>query len=266
MTNTDDFSIAFSDQGTGTPILWLHGLMMGSEVDEQLHVINFQQLSQSARIIRIDSPGHGQSLPAENTHLYKWDQLPNVYTHVEHKLNIQDKIIAGFSMGSAAAIHYACQFHQHTKALILAMPPKIWAQRPEQCKAYQKMAKLASTNRFKQLLPRLLNDTPVQFVEDAFPGSRRIATQAMSNLSSEVYPQLFSAAAQSDYPDKELVVQLDIPVLILGWEGDDTHPISSIDQLKTVLPKAEIHIAENIDQLNQFTSVVENFVRKISSE
>ncbi|MCL3778962.1 alpha/beta hydrolase [Prolixibacteraceae bacterium JC049] len=263
--NLETGTIAYSDKGAGMPIFWMHGLMMGAEVDEQLRVIDFEQLSQKFRLIRIDAPGHGQSSASTIAESYQWNRLPMAHEAIAQELNIQQKVVAGFSMGSAAAIHYACQHPENIKALILAMPPKIWSDRPEQCKSYNKMAQLASTGRLQRLLPCLLTDTPIQFVEDAFPGSRKIATQAMSSLAPEVYYNLFTAAAQSDYPSKEEVEKLNIPTLILGWEGDDTHPHSSIEQLKSVLPKAEVHIAKNITELKQFTTIVEEFVASHSS-
>ena len=47
---------------------------------------------------------------------------------------------------------------------------------------------------------------------------------------------IYLSFPRSDFPEKDKIKKLaGIPILILGWESDDVHPLSTIEELKPLL-------------------------------
>ncbi len=250
---------SFSDHGKGKPLLWMHGMLMNAHADNLLGVIRFDELEETCRIIRCEAPAHGESTATTCSEIFQWSKLPEVFNAIATKLNLERLIVGGFSMGSAAAINFALKYPQKVKALILAMPPVIWDDRRQQCDAYKRMARLAKDNRLQRTLPQLSGHTVPSFIEKAYPGTRKAIIEQMSMLDTNQYEPVLQGAAASDYPAPDEIKKINVPVVILGWEEDPTHPIESIRKLKDVLPHAHVSIASNIAEMKQFTPQVIRF-------
>ena len=231
-------TINYRLSGNGMPIIWLHGMMMSMATDDHMKVVDFSTLKKSHTVLRFDAPGHGKSTGTFSSEDYQWDKVGDIYHQMAIGLVDQPYIAAGFSMGSAAAITAAIKHPDQVRGLILAMPPIIWKDRPEQAKSYSKMALWANQGKLDRFLPMLLTSTPspVDFVEEGQPGSQKAVRTGMCGLQSDYYEPLLLGASQSDYPSINEVSKLKIPILILGWEGDPTHPIKSCEVLKKNTP------------------------------
>ncbi|TKG96665.1 alpha/beta hydrolase [Puteibacter caeruleilacunae] len=260
--NINQTTINYRLTGEGMPIVWLHGMMMNMTTDDQMKVIDFNALEQSLKLLRFEAPAHGQSTGTLNPTNYQWDKVGDIYHQMAIELLDQPYIAAGFSMGSAAALGTAIKHPDQVKALILAMPPVIWDDRPEQAKSYRKMALWANQGKLDRFLPMLLTSTPspVDFVEEKQSGCQKAVRTGMCGLQSDYYEPLLLGASQSDYPSIEEISKLKIPTLILGWKGDPTHPIKSCEELQKALPHAQVHIANSYEDYHANTSIVAQFL------
>jgi 3-oxoadipate enol-lactonase len=56
------------------------------------------------------------------------------------------------------------------------------------------------------------------------------------------------------------VAQLMQPALILAWDTDGAHPISTAERLAEVLPRADLHVARTYRQIQEWPHLVSVFM------
>jgi len=106
----DGSNISFSDQGSGPPVLLLHGWMMSKKI------WHFQlPLSSTLRIVTMDLRGHGRS---DSTGFSYAACLNDIEVLLDY-LAIENVIIVGWSMGAQIAIKAAALLKERISGLIL---------------------------------------------------------------------------------------------------------------------------------------------------
>ena len=97
-TASDGAQIAYEDEGSGTPLIFLHGLMAhGGFFEPQ------RSLAEQFRVIRIDLRGHGRSrTPGEQPRV---EQLAADVSALAQELEIERAIGIGWSLGATILWH-----------------------------------------------------------------------------------------------------------------------------------------------------------------
>lgn len=120
-------------------------------------------------------------------------------------------VVMGDSMGAAAALTAMAQepgFRDQVRGLVLMRPPNVWEARA----------------KWKKVMA-------------AAAGKREGKSQT-----------IFLGSSETNLPPREMVAQVDVPVLLLGVKGDKVHPVESVEQLVAVLPKARSEVAESWEE------------------
>src|SRR5687768_10149870 len=116
-----------TDLGEGQPIVLIHGWPLS----DAMYEYQYQALAQKGfRVIGITLRGFGQSDKPYGK--YDFDVFSDDIKVVLEKLNIQNAVLGGFSMGGAVVIHYVTKYnaaHVSKLALFAAAAPS-WLQRP----------------------------------------------------------------------------------------------------------------------------------------
>ncbi|MDQ0393338.1 alpha/beta fold hydrolase [Labrys monachus] len=102
------------EAGTGTPLVLLHGFALDLRMwDDQ-----FDAFSRRHRTVRYDLRGFGRSpVPGERPYSHAGDLLA-----ILDALDIERAVVAGLSLGSNVALHFATEHADRTLGLILASP------------------------------------------------------------------------------------------------------------------------------------------------
>jgi pimeloyl-ACP methyl ester carboxylesterase len=104
---------AYSDEGSGPPIVLLHGLEMDSSMfDHQV-----EALRDSYRVITIDAPGHGESASVP-VGIDFW-QYADIVAGIADQLGIESAVWSGQSMGGFTILRLALAHPERVKGLIL---------------------------------------------------------------------------------------------------------------------------------------------------
>lgn len=100
----DHAKIYYADQGTGQTLLLVHGWTCSSKFWQR----NVPKLSENFRVITMDLRGHGNSSKILGGHTI--NQYAQDVREVIEKLNLQEVVLAGWSMGGPVVLSYYQQF------------------------------------------------------------------------------------------------------------------------------------------------------------
>jgi len=259
------------EKGHGKAFIWAHGLLSSIEEEDFLDWYKHDEIAKHFRLIRYDALGHGKSGSSEKPDDYSWPELSLTVNSIAEKLNIDKYIVGGVSMGCATAIYAALKFPDKIKGLVLVNPPTAWDLRANQAADYNRMARL--TGIFGGFfLIRL-----VSLISILKPGTILFKLLIMTLLSRsakfkrnkskpnrKILPIILRGAAMSDFPDKEKVSTINIPVLILAWTKDNSHPVEIAEELQRLLPNSELYIAKSYNDFLKWNDLKLNFLRKLN--
>jgi pimeloyl-ACP methyl ester carboxylesterase len=95
-------SLAYGDRGTGTPIVFVHGLTFNRAIWEPIT----DRLVDRFRCIAVDLPGHGEStgLP------HSMEEVGRAVHQVVTNLGIERPVVVGHSLGAMMVTKYAANF------------------------------------------------------------------------------------------------------------------------------------------------------------
>lgn len=259
--NNLDFNVQV--KGEGKAVVWGHGLTSSIISEDLLDIFEWDKLSNEAMLVRYDARGHGHSEPSFLPSDYHWRNLANDMLSIANELELGKFIAGGQSMGCATALYAGMLAPNKVKSMILMNPPTAWETRAKQSQLYNRTAMiggllggniLAKLVRKKpeRLLPQWLVDAKKENVEGTLEGLKRIKRKALSSL--------FKGAALCDLPSAEELKSMNIPALILGWTGDQSHPIETAMKLNELMPQTELHIAEGFSDLQLWPNLIRDFV------
>jgi len=213
--------------------------------------------------VRYDARGHGASSgDAEdpmNPFQYTWPELGSDLLALADDLNKQFDgesgapiDVIGTSMGTGTILHATAQNPERFRRLVLSAPPVAWEMRAPLSAMFEGMAALVEQEG-AEAVAAAMSKAPIPPVFSTLP-------DYPPQLSGELLPTLFLAAARSDLPAKADLAAVRAPTLILAWTGDPGHPISVAEQLADTLPSAELIIAETPEQLHTWGQLVVDFL------
>lgn len=248
-----------------TRFIWGHGLFANREFDDEQDLIGFDRLCEHAEVVRYDAKGHGRA-PAGSKGSHLWPQLADdmlLYDEQSEAAH-QKTILAGQSMGAATALWAALKRERLPDALVLVNPPTAWESRKGQTDTYDVIANHLESLTEAMLVQGLTINSPVpsyllehrpQFTADVAK-----SIYAKAQLEPDGFRRVLADVANSDFPDKPLLKKLTMPCLILAWEGDAAHPLSTANELKALLPNSELYCAADFDGIESWTDKIIDFI------
>jgi pimeloyl-ACP methyl ester carboxylesterase len=106
--------IRYEKRGTGTPMIWLHGLFGNWKVWEETMTFFMDHYC----TISYDARGHGDSEVPENQDVYSQEIMVEDLFGVFNALNIDRAVIGGHSMGANVALNFAIRYPERCLACI----------------------------------------------------------------------------------------------------------------------------------------------------
>ncbi len=236
---------------------------IASEDAMDLH--DWHNFPKDKQLVRYDARGHGQSEPSPYPADYHWQNLAKDMLAVADHLNLDKFVAGGQSMGCATALYAGFLAPERIKKLILMNPPTAWETRAEQGELYRKMSKLGGllggsilakvmSRKMERLLPAWLIDAKGEKVAGVLEGLKPLKRKTLSSL--------FKGAALTDFPSREEVTSINIPTLILGWTGDQSHPLESAVELNKLMPKSTLVVAENYSDFETWPQRIRDFISR----
>lgn len=239
----------------GPAFVWCHGLLSSRAREDRDGLFDWRPVvEQRWRWVRYDARGHGESAGTNNVAAYSWPELSRDLLGLADTLGISRFAAGGASMGCAAVIEAALAAPDRIDRMVLAVPPAAWGDHAGQAEHYRANAAYLRSQGDDEGLaalevevrPPILGNPPNL---PAVPGAH-----------PEWLPAILRGAAASDLPPPHQVAQLPQPTLILAWDTDAAHPLSTAERLAELLPRADLHVARTMRQIQEWPRLVSVFM------
>ncbi|MEZ5570710.1 MAG: alpha/beta hydrolase [Halioglobus sp.] len=263
-----DVELAVRSRGKGVPFVWGHSLMGSMRVEDRAGLWDWSGIERYTQVVRYDARGHGNSDGSYKKEDYQWGRMAEDMLAVARWFAVSGGhkrcILGGISMGAATALEAATQQPDQVAGLVLVLPPTAWNTRPRQSAIYRRLARVSGF--FGAAPYRLLDLLPIPMRED---GRSQLTLHTMKGLAkaNPLHVQAaLGGAAQSDMPDPDILRQLQIPTLILAWEDDMAHPVSTAMELSDSLPDVRGLVICHPGDIREWETAMVKFVKQIAAK
>lgn len=231
--------LAYEEAGDGPPVVYAHGLTSSRANDDAWSLTNWSPVvAAGRRLVRYDARGHGRSTGRPQYTDYTWTHLADdLFAILDHAAGPDPVDVMGLSMGCGTLLHAAVRRPERFRRLVLVLPPTAWETRPAVAKANRTAADFVESHGRAAFFEAIRGLPPIPIEEQA-PG-----TAPDPDISEELYPHVMRGSAATDLPDPEALRAVDREALILAWEQDPTHPVSTAEKLHDLLPNTQLHIS-----------------------
>ena len=240
----------------GEPFLWAHGLMSSMAKEDEAGLFDWSRLEADREVVRYDARGHGRSGHAGGESAYGWGALAGDLFAVADACGFDRLDVGGASMGAATTLHAAVARPERIASMVLVIPPTAWASRPAQREVYEGGAALVEDAGIEGLMAAraALPPPPIFVGHPELLGSP-------PDVAEDVLPTVMRGAATTDLPALETLASLDQPTLVLAWEGDPGHPVSTGTALAGALIRAELVVAPSLAEVTHWPELVAAFLK-----
>jgi 3-oxoadipate enol-lactonase len=244
--------------GSGQPFIWLHGMLNSVESDSVYSLIDFESLQNQVSVLRYNYCG--KSVDGD----YSWPALTNELINVLDAQKYDQVIMGGLSMGAGTAIHAAIQFPERVKALILVTPPPAWEKREKIKAVYRKVIAKTNGEKVPEILRRIiqLNQDPPEYFEQNHPGTKQQLLEHRLSFEPRYYTQIYLGGANSDFPSREQISQINVPTIIVALPDDSNHPLEIAQELNGLIRGSELVIVSNYEDYQNLQIEVRHFIAK----
>ena len=260
--HVNDVDLAYSDEGQGAPIVFLHAFPLNRTTWEP----QVAGLADRYRVITIDLRGHGESdAPMWR---YTLDQFAEDVKGLLDHLAISNATFVGLSMGGYILFALYRKYPTLIRALVLA-DTRATADVPEAKAARFSMAQVAYRRGASALadlmIPKLLGPASLTHRKDLQEQLRTVIT------GNQVSGMIGSLMAMEERPDSTpLLATLTMPTLIIVGEHDAASPPDEVEEMSRHVPGAAFVVIpgaghlSNVENPEAFNAAIRTFLETIS--
>lgn len=238
--------------------VWAHALNSSMAHEDDLGLFDWSVCAKVAEVVRYDARGHGSCGPLQyEDRAYRWSAL------VDDMLRAVPEgpfVAGGASMGAVTALYAAARAPRRVQALVLATPPAAWESRQSQSEIYRSGAELVETRGVRGWVSALKRQPQPRIFAEELPEAQEVWLRHLEQMDERVLPAILRGAAGSDLPSREEVRAIVVPTLILAWEGDSTHPVSTAEILHELIVLSELQVARDLGGIRTWPYMVRDFL------
>lgn len=233
---SDGCRLGYVDEGTGTPVLWQHGL--GAT---QAQVAEVFPATSHLRRITLECRGHADS------ELGTPDAL-TIPRFAEDAIELLDylgvgrAVVGGISMGAAIALRLAVRHPQRVRAVVVARPAWIDETVPERLAIYADVAVLLAQLGPVQGLRSLESSRRYRMLLNESPDNAASMRGFFTRNPATTVALLGRIPLQGSGVSRDGLSRLALPALVIANEGDYVHSISMATEIAALIPGATLRI------------------------
>jgi pimeloyl-ACP methyl ester carboxylesterase len=248
--------LAWDASGTGPVVGYSHGLFQSRAAEDSLGLLDWSPLTRERRLVRYDARGHGRSTGEPDEGHYRWPFLAGDLIAMADEVRGGEPVDwIGESMGAGALLWAATRSPARFRRLVLMIPPTTGETRVAATAGYGAAA--AEVEKIGKAA--WMGGAEEDPGPEIFAGLTGYG--AGIDVSEALLPSALRGAAGTDLPPREAIAALTHPTLVLAWETDPTHPVSTADYLAETLPDARRHVSATVADIRTWPSRIVEFLR-----
>jgi 3-oxoadipate enol-lactonase len=230
--NANGGNLHYTDYGTGTPVVLLHGFPL----DSRMWAAQVPALASAGyRVIAPDLRGFGQS---ESDQPFTIESLADDVHALLAGIGVLPVVLAGLSMGGYVALAYAKKYPADLRGLAL-LDTKAEADTPEGKEGRQKMIDVVRKDGAKAVADQMM---PKMLAKDA-AGQRPQVAQDLRRMMEETDSKAIEHAlgAMRDRPDRSGELgAIKVPTLVVVGDSDQITPPQGAEAMAKKIPGAKL--------------------------
>ncbi|MGH9124159.1 MAG: alpha/beta fold hydrolase [Acidimicrobiales bacterium] len=244
---------------TRPTFVWAHDLLSCVEHEDTIRWFNWERPADLSQLVRYDARGHGRGMVQYVDRAYRWSAM------VDDMLRLADGpfVAGGIGMGAATALHAAITAPRRLAGLVLVAPPAAWTCRDDRAAVYQALASDADVRGATAVSEAWPVSGQPSFLRESFDGPAELLTRHLFGMDPRAIPCILRGAALSDLASQDLVHNVIVPTLILGWSGDPGHPLAVAEQLSCLMIQNVMHVAHDLNDMHKWPDFVGDFLTSI---
>lgn len=236
--NIHNNTIAYESQGTGSPVLLIHGFPL----NRQMWQAQADALAKSHRVITADLRGFGES-PMGTGEVSMQRYAGDLVALLDH-LKIDEPVsVAGFSMGGYVTFPF-WKHHANRVRSILLVDTRAKADSSEQAVGRRETAEKVQSEGSGFLIEAMM---PKLVASDTLQNRPRLVAELRAMMESSsiagIAEALHAMANRAD--SQNMLTQIDVPVLIIVGEADAIAPPNEAEEIAKALPHGEYCLVPN---------------------
>ncbi len=242
--------------GAGRPFLWAHGLTSSIAGERDAGIFHWEEIP-GVDVIRYDARGHGKSPAGATPEDHEWARLAEDFLAVADDQEAQSFVAGGASMGCATVLHAALREPDRVHAMVLAIPPTAWETRAGQAETYLGGVGFLEAKG----LDAFIEASRAMPAQPPWAADRReIRYQHLATMDPAALALALRGAAQSNLPPRDEVATITAPTMILAWDDDPGHPVSTAESLHELLGGSQLLVARSTDDVTAWPAQVAEFL------
>ena len=258
-STTPDIAMAYDDEGGGDTLLFVHG----HPFNRSMWRPQMEHFSASGwRVIAPDLRGYGDSavVPGKTT----LDQFARDICALLDRLELDEIVIAGLSMGGQIVMECQRLFPSRLRALVLADTSpyaETEAGKRQRNKAADRLLRQGMAPYADEVLTKMV---AVQNVEALPAVAQHVLRMMRSTPPAGAAAALRGRAERPDYVD--LLAQITVPTLVVVGRHDEFTPISDAEFMQERIPNASLVVIEgaahmpNLERPAEFNTALQSFL------
>lgn len=237
-------------RGDGPTVGYAHGMLLSRGAEEARGLHDWSPVIEKQRLIRYDARAHGKSTGRPVAEDYTWSSLADDLLAVAGTAGGAGEPVdfMGASMGCGTLLWAATKAPERFRRLVLIIPPTTGATRSTARRLY--LAEAAAAERGTP--PGTSVPPPIFAGLSSYPQG--------SAVDLDLLPSVLRGAAASDLPERDLLARVEIPALILAWEADPVHPVSTARLLHETLPQATLQVATGEAEVRRWPDEIAEYL------
>lgn len=251
--NSTDINLFYEDLGSGQPIVMIHGFPLnGQSWEKQTSAL----VSAGYRVITYDRRGFGDSSKPSSG--YDYDTFTEDLNQLMTKLDLNDAVLIGFSMGTGEVTRYLGKYGSQrvSKAILIGVIPPFLLKTDHNSEGVDKQV-------FEDIKAAIVQDRPSYFTDffknffntdklsgNVVFGENRITEEAVQmsfNVAVRASAIATLACVDTWLTDfREDAKNIDVPTLIIHGDADRILPFdSTAKRLPDFIKDSRLVIIEN---------------------
>ncbi|MGP4020590.1 alpha/beta fold hydrolase [Saccharopolyspora sp. 5N708] len=229
--------------------------MLSRDAVRRLELFDFESLAADHRLLTYDQRGHGHSTGRPVAEDYRFENFARDLLALLDELGDDRPMdFAGSSLGCDNALRAALAAPDRFRRLALLIPPVAWESGPGQAKQWY----FDTADDIEELgagawRQQLANADPLPIFAE-YP-----KFDLSPDVVDELLPSILRGVGMSDLPAPEEIATLPHPTLILAWDTDPLHPVSTAERLHDLIPDSTLHVAKSVADIKSWTGRIADF-------